>query len=189
MPSMTDEPTSAPDTTGTTDTTGAPGTASPFGLTRADLQEGPTDSALNALDDVQDDQDDVLNEGGMKALRAERSARKDAERQLKASQHALQDAQEALQASRRELFDLRFEQAAAPLCAYPELLRKLGDWDDTMSADEIREQATKIVTQYPKLANEPVNRDRFTLCAKAGPTNHTINANMFADAVRDALGR
>lgn len=75
------------------------------------------------------------------------------------------------------------------MCAYPELLRKLGDWDDAMSAEEIRAQATKIITKYPKLASETVNRDIFTRCAKEGYTSHTINAIQFADAVRDTLGR
>lgn len=142
-----------------------------------------------AVEDTAGGQDDVLGEGGIKALRAERAARKAAERQLKESQQALLEAQDAQRAVQSELFELRFEQEAAPMCAYPELLRKLGDWDDAMSAEEIRAQATKIITKYPKLASETVNRDIFTRCAKEGYTSHTINAIQFADAVRDTLGR
>ena len=79
-------------------------------------QVGQTPDLLDVLPDgaVEDPaggQDDVLGEGGIKALRAERAARKAAERQLKESQQALLEAQDAQRAVQSELFELRFEQA------------------------------------------------------------------------------
>lgn len=128
------------------------------------------------------------NEVVLKALRAERQARKQAERQARQAKEALQAAQQETQTVQHELFEMRFSKVTEPMCEYPELLRKIGEWADTMTAEEIRAQATELLQQYPKLANEPVDSNMFAHI-KPNLNVHTLNAQMFQNMMHDELNR
>lgn len=135
-----------------------------------------------------DDRESEENDGALKALRAERQARKQAERQARQAQEALQAAQQETQIVRHDLFEMRFSKVTEPMCEYPELLRKIGEWADTMTDKEIHEQATELLKQYPKLANTPVDVNMFTRM-KPNLNVHTLNAQMFQNMMHDELNR
>lgn len=148
-------------------------------------------------DDAHDD--GQLNEGGLKALRAERAARKAAEQAAKEQQKTFEERFAALEAEnalmKTEKFERRVVDAATGKLKTPQLALKLADVSDGMDDKQIGEAIDKLLESCPELAAEPATKGtedpfRFANHVKSTPQNaHDMNALAFGNMVRDALNQ
>lgn len=142
--------------------------------------------------------DSQLNEGGLKALRQERAARKAAEAAAKEQQRtfeerlkALEDKNNALEA---EKFQRRVTDIAAAKLQSPQLALKLADVNPDMDDKQIGEAIDKLLETSPELAKTEKQQVedpfRFASHIKNTPQNaHDMNAIAFGNMLASALNR
>lgn len=142
--------------------------------------------------------DSQLNEGGLKALRQERAARKAAEAAAKEQQRtfeerlkALEDKNNALEA---EKFQRRVTDIAAAKLQSPQLALKLADVTPDMDDKQIGEAIDKLLETSPELAKTASKQaeDPFQFAShiKNTPQNaHDMNAIAFGNMLASALNR
>lgn len=142
--------------------------------------------------------DSQLNEGGLKALRQERAARKAAEAAAKEQQRtfeerlkALEDRNSALEAER---FQRRVTDIAAAKLQSPQLALKLADVNPDMDDKQIGEAIDKLLETSPELAKTEKQQVedpfRFASHIKNTPQNaHDMNAIAFGNMLASALNR
>ena len=142
--------------------------------------------------------DSQLNEGGLKALRQERAARKAAEAAAKEQQRtfeerlkALEDRNNALEA---EKFQRRVTDIAAAKLQSPQLALKLTDVNPDMDDKQIGEAIDKLLETSPELAKTEKQQveDPFQFAShiKNTPQNaHDMNAIAFGNMLASALNR
>lgn len=148
-------------------------------------------------DDAHDD--GQLNEGGLKALRAERAARKAAEQAVKEQQKTFEERLAALEAEnaqmKTEKFERRVVDAATGKLKTPSLALKLADVSDCMDDTQLATAIDKLIESCPELAAEPAAKStedpfRFANHVKSTPQNaHDMNALAFGNMVRTALNQ
>ncbi|RSX48931.1 hypothetical protein [Bifidobacterium castoris] len=149
-------------------------------------------------DDAQQS-DDQLGEGGLKALRAERAARKAAEQAAKAAQQTFEQRLQALEAENAKMkaaqFDRRVTDAASGKLKTPTLALKLADVSEDMTDEQLVAAIDKLLKDCPELAAEPASQGgedpfRFSNHVKSTPQNaHDMNALAFANMVSSAINR